>query len=111
MSDGQRAQIHCDDDGNISIFSRHLELMTSKYPDLVSLIPKIRKPSVKSFIIEGEVVAIDRITGQLRTFQTLSNRGRKDVLIKDVEIEVCFFGFDCMMINGEVCGFVDLNFR
>ncbi|RPA82251.1 putative DNA ligase I [Ascobolus immersus RN42] len=99
--DGQRAQIHCDDDGNISIFSRHLELMTSKYPDLVALIPKVRTASVKSFILEGEVVAIDRATGQLRTFQTLSNRGRKDVLIKDVEIDVCFFGFDCMMINGE----------
>lgn len=33
--DGQRAQVHCDEAGKVSVFSRHLELMTDKYPDLV----------------------------------------------------------------------------
>jgi len=72
--DGQRAQVHCDDQGKVSIFSRHLELMTDKYPDLVALIPKIRGEGVASFIMEGEVVAVDQVSGELKTFQTLANR-------------------------------------
>lgn len=99
--DGQRAQIHCDDGGKVSIFSRHLELMTDKYPDLVALVPKIRGEGVSSFILEGEVVAIDRNSGELKAFQTLANRGRKDVILSELEIDVCLFAFDLMFLNGE----------
>lgn len=99
--DGQRAQVHCDANGKVSIFSRHLEVMTDKYPDLVNLVPKIRGEGVSSFILEGEVVAIDRDTGELKTFQTLSNRARKDVVIGSVTIDVCLFSFDLMYLNGE----------
>ncbi|KFY75820.1 hypothetical protein V499_04217 [Pseudogymnoascus sp. VKM F-103] len=99
--DGQRAQVHCDANGKVSIFSRHLELMTDKYPDLVALIPKIRGDSVNSFILEGEVVAVDRETGDLKTFQTLTNRARKDVAIGSIKIDVCLFAFDLMYLNGE----------
>jgi DNA ligase-1 len=99
--DGQRAQVHCDDKGKVTIFSRHLELMTDKYPDLVALVPKIRGEGVSSFILEGEVVAIDRDSGELRAFQTLANRARKDVIIGDVKIDVCLFAFDLMYLNGE----------
>ncbi|KAK7739698.1 hypothetical protein SLS53_005667 [Cytospora paraplurivora] len=99
--DGQRAQIHCDDRGKVTIFSRHLEVMTDKYPDLVALMPKIRSEGVGSFIMEGEVVAIDRENGELRTFQTLSNRARKDVQIGSVTIDVCMFAFDLMYLNGQ----------
>ncbi|KAF2007960.1 ATP-dependent DNA ligase [Amniculicola lignicola CBS 123094] len=99
--DGQRAQVHCDENGKVSIFSRHLEVMTDKYPDLVALVPKIRGDSVSSFILEGEVVAIDRESGELKTFQTLANRARKDVVIGSVTIDVCLFAFDLMYLNGE----------
>ncbi|KAF2752223.1 DNA ligase-like protein I [Sporormia fimetaria CBS 119925] len=99
--DGQRAQVHCDEKGKVTIFSRHLELMTDKYPDLVALVPKIRGEGVSSFILEGEVVAIDRDSGELKTFQTLANRARKDVVIGDVKIDVCLFAFDLMYLNGE----------
>ncbi|KAF2731737.1 ATP-dependent DNA ligase [Polyplosphaeria fusca] len=99
--DGQRAQVHCDDKGKVSIFSRHLEVMTDKYPDLVELVPKIRGDGVSSFILEGEVCAIDRETGELKTFQTLANRARKDVAIGSVTIDVCLFAFDLMYLNGE----------
>lgn len=99
--DGQRAQIHCDDKGKVTIFSRHLEIMTDKYPDLVALMPKVRGEGVNSFIMEGEVVAIDRQTGELKTFQTLSNRARKDVQIGSVTIDVCMFAFDLMYLNGQ----------
>ncbi|KAF2018474.1 DNA ligase-like protein I [Aaosphaeria arxii CBS 175.79] len=99
--DGQRAQVHCDEKGKVTIFSRHLEVMTDKYPDLVDLVPKIRGESVSSFILEGEVVAIDRDSGELKTFQTLANRARKDVVIGSVTIDVCLFAFDLMYLNGE----------
>ncbi|EXJ61844.1 DNA ligase 1 [Cladophialophora yegresii CBS 114405] len=99
--DGQRAQVHCDDRGKVSIFSRHLEVMTDKYPDLVALVPEIRGDGVSSFILEGEVVAVDRNTGELKTFQTLTNRAKKDVDIGSIQIDVCLFAFDLMYLNGE----------
>ncbi|KAL2694519.1 hypothetical protein Neosp_001102 [[Neocosmospora] mangrovei] len=99
--DGQRAQIHCDEHGKVTIFSRHLELMTDKYPDLVELMPKIRGEGVDSFIMEGEVVAVDRATGELKNFQTLTNRARKDVAIGSITIDVCLFSFDLMYLNGQ----------
>jgi DNA ligase-1 len=99
--DGQRAQIHCDEKGKVSIFSRHLELMTDKYPDLVALVPKIRGEGVSSFILEGEVVAVDRDSGDLKNFQTLTNRARKDVDIGSIKVDVCMFAFDLMALNGQ----------
>ena len=99
--DGQRAQVHCDDKGKVSIFSRHLEVMTDKYPDLVSLVPTIRGEGVSSFILEGEVVAVDRESGDLKAFQTLTNRARKDVDIGSIKVDVCLFSFDLMYLNGE----------
>ncbi|KAH6847701.1 hypothetical protein B0I37DRAFT_150127 [Chaetomium sp. MPI-CAGE-AT-0009] len=107
--DGQRAQVHCDSNGKVSIFSRHLELMTDKYPDLVALVPKIRGDGVESFIMEGEVVAVDRATGELKNFQTLTNRARKDVAIGAITIDVCLFAFDLMYLNGE--SLLDQPFR
>jgi DNA ligase-1 len=99
--DGQRAQVHCDKKGKVTIFSRHLEVMTEKYPDLVALVPQIRGEGVSSFILEGEVVAVDRESGELKPFQILANRARKDVVIQSVTIDVCLFAFDLMYLNGE----------
>ena len=107
--DGQRAQVHCDENGKVSIFSRHLELMTEKYPDLVSLVPQIRGEGVSSFILEGEVVAVDRNTGDLQPFQTLTNRAKKNVEIGAITVTVCLFSFDLMYLNGEPL--LDRSFR
>ncbi|KAK3177670.1 hypothetical protein K4F52_009575 [Lecanicillium sp. MT-2017a] len=107
--DGQRAQVHCDEQGKVSIYSRHLELMTDKYPDLVELVPKIRGDGVSSFIMEGEVVAVDSATGELKNFQTLTNRARKDVEIGSIKIDVCLFSFDLMFLNGQPL--LDRSFR
>ncbi|KAL4979202.1 ATP-dependent DNA ligase [Aspergillus desertorum] len=97
--DGQRAQVHCDEAGKVSIFSRHLEQMTEKYPDLVSLVPQIRGGGVSSFILEGEVVAVDQ-DGNLQPFQILTNRAKKNVEIGEIKINVCLFAFDLMYLNG-----------
>ena len=107
--DGQRAQIHCDADGKVTIFSRHLEVMTDKYPDLVALVPTIRGEGVQSFLMEGEVTAIDKETGELKPFQTLANRARKDVAVTSINIDVCLFAFDLMYLNGQEL--LDRSFR
>jgi DNA ligase-1 len=107
--DGQRAQVHCDAAGKVTIFSRHLEVMTAKYPDLVALVPRIRGDGVRSFILEGEVVAVDKVTGDLQPFQILSNRARKDVVVHEVKVDVCLFAFDLMYLNGEEL--LDRSFR
>ena len=107
--DGQRAQVHCDANGKVSIFSRHLEVMTDKYPDLVALVPSFRGEGVTSFILEGEVVAVDHDSGELKAFQTLTNRARKDVDIGSIKVDVCLFAFDLMYLNGEEL--LDRSFR
>lgn len=57
---------------------------------------------MSSFIMDAEVVAIDPISGELKSFQELSGRARKDVNPKDVRIAVCVFAFDLMYLNGNV---------
>jgi len=76
--------------------------MTDKYPDLVALVPTIRGDDVKSFILEGEVVAVDTATGELKPFQTLAGRERKNVEIGNISVSVCLFAFDLMYMNGQV---------
>ncbi|KAH8119249.1 ATP-dependent DNA ligase [Phellopilus nigrolimitatus] len=103
--DGQRAQIHAmkNEDGDllIRLFSRHLEDMTDKYPDISSLVEEMFKSrnDLMSFIIDTEIVAIDPVDGSLKTFQELSNRARKDVRLEEIKINVCVFAFDLMLLN------------
>jgi len=33
--------------------------------------------------------------------QILSTRGRKDVKVEDIKVQVCIFAFDCLYLNGE----------
>lgn len=104
--DGQRAQVHASKQaGNVfvKIFSRHLEDMTCKYPDVVSLVNLIFElfPQISSFIFDAEIVAVDR-EGHLRSFQDLSNRPRKVTRLEDILVSVCVFIFDLMYLNGEV---------
>ncbi|CDH51139.1 dna ligase [Lichtheimia corymbifera JMRC:FSU:9682] len=98
--DGQRAQIHMDEQGHVKLYSRHLEDMTDKYPDVVHMLPDIRKADVGSFIIDGEIVAINE-KGTILPFQTLSNRERKNVTIAGIKVQVCVMAFDLMYLNGE----------
>jgi DNA ligase 1 len=61
------------------------------------------QPQLQSFIIDSEIVAIDPTNGDLKSFQELSNRARKDVEMSDVKVSVCVFTFDLMYLDGEVC--------
>ncbi|KAH9739194.1 DNA ligase 6 [Citrus sinensis] len=82
--DGQRAQIHKLVDGTVRIFSRNGDETTSRFPDLISIINEFCKPAAGTFILDAEVVAIDRKNGcKIMSFQELSSRerGGKDSVI------------------------------
>lgn len=110
-------------------FDRHLEDMTEKYPDICQLVltllyrPVPANPAafpstasaapqrvidllhvqkISSFIMDAEVVAVDKDSGAYRTFQDLSNRAKKDVRVEDIKVVVSVFAFDLMSINDEV---------
>lgn len=96
--DGERAQIH--KKGNkVWIFSRRLEEITQRYPDVVEMILKYVK--VDEAIIEGEIVAIDPDTGDYRPFQELMHRKRKKEISEAVkEYPVVVRLFDCLYVDG-----------
>ena len=97
--DGERAQIHKKGD-QIWIFSRRLENITHMYPDVVEMAKKHLRAN--EAIVEGEIVAINPETGELRPFQELMHRRRKhDVLQAMKEIPVAVFLFDILYRDGE----------
>jgi len=111
---------------------RHLEDMTEKYPDICQLVltlltrpllpsvpfpASVSEPSptaldllqaekIDSFIMDAEVVAVDKDTGAYRTFQDLSNRAKKDVQVEDIKVIVGVYAFDLMLLNDKVCNVV-----
>ncbi|KAM7060114.1 DNA ligase 1 [Molossus nigricans] len=99
--DGQRAQIHALEGGEVKIFSRNQEDNTGKYPDIISRIPKIKLPSVTSFILDTEAVAWDREKKQIQPFQVLTTRKRKEVDAAEIQVQVCLYAFDLIYLNGE----------
>jgi len=99
--DGERAQIHLLDSGEVKIYSRNQENNTSKYPDIISRIPRVVKQHVKSFIIDTESVAWDTEKKQILPFQVLTTRKRKDVSSDDIKVQVCVYAFDMLYLNGE----------
>ncbi len=97
--DGERAQIHKDGD-KIWIYSRRLENITRQYPDVVEYARKHIK--AKQAIVEGEIVAYDPETGELRPFQELMHRKRKhDIHVAIKEYPVKVFLFDLLYVDGE----------
>uniref|UniRef100_A0A7S4FBN9 DNA ligase n=1 Tax=Chrysotila carterae TaxID=13221 RepID=A0A7S4FBN9_CHRCT len=99
--DGERAQIHMKPNGEVCVFSRNSEDMTSKYPDIAAMIPRAVGEVVESFILDTEAVAMDRQTGEIKPFQVLSTRKRKDASVDNISVQVCVFAFDLLFLNGE----------
>lgn len=99
--DGERAQIHILENGEVHIFSRNQENNTSKYPDIISRIPQVKKESVRSCVLDSEAVAWDREKKQIQPFQVLTTRKRKDVDASEIKVQVCVYAFDLLYLNGE----------
>lgn len=98
--DGERAQIHIDDLGNVFIYSRNSENNTTKYPDIIGRIESVKKADIKSCILDCEAVAWDNDNKKILPFQVLSTRKRKDVNESDIKVQVCVYMFDLLYLNG-----------
>ncbi|KAF5727475.1 DNA ligase 1-like [Tripterygium wilfordii] len=99
--DGERAQIHYMENNSVEIYSRNAERNTGKFPDVVATISRLKKSSVKSFILDCELVAYDREKQKILPFQILSTRARKNVNLSDIKVEVCIFAFDMLYLDGK----------
>lgn len=95
--DGERVQIHRKDK-KIQIFSRSLENITHYYPDVAEASMTI---PLRNFIIEAEVVAINKFTEDFLPFQELMHRRRKYDIAKNVEnYPVSVNVFDILWASG-----------
>ncbi|XP_070169027.1 DNA ligase 1 isoform X3 [Polyergus mexicanus] len=99
--DGERAQIHVADNGQVNIYSRNQENNTSKYPDIIKRFKNTRGDLVKNCILDCEAVAWDNEQKQILPFQILSTRKRKDANEEDIKVQVCVFMFDLLYLNNE----------
>ena len=97
--DGERIQAHKTKDGKITLFSRRMDTITEQYPDVVKYIQE--HVSAKEFVIEGEVIAIDK-EGKPLHFQILMQRKRKtdiEEYVKKVPVQLKVF--DLLYHNGK----------
>ncbi|CAI9090274.1 OLC1v1025017C1 [Oldenlandia corymbosa var. corymbosa] len=60
IKDGERAQIHCLENGWVEIYCRNAEPYTRRFPDVVETISRVKKHSATSFVLDCELVAYDR---------------------------------------------------
>ncbi len=96
--DGERVQAHKLSDGKIILFSRRLDTITDQFPDLVEYLGKYVK--AKTFVLEGEILAIDA-EGNPLPFQTLMQRRRKyDVAEYVSKIPIQLKVFDLLYVDG-----------
>ena len=97
--DGERFQIHKKGD-DIQIFSRRLGNITGMYPDAVEM--SLKHIKSEEAILEGEAVAIDPDTGEMKPFQTLMQRRRKYRIEEMMEkFPIAVFLFECLYADGE----------
>jgi len=102
--DGERAQVHLLEDGTIKIFSRNQEDNTPKFPDIISKFKNYLNDAngkVTSIVLDCEAVAYDREQDKILPFQILSTRGKKNIKIEDVKVQVALYAFDCLYLNGK----------
>jgi len=109
--DGERAQIHILDKNTIQVYSRNSENMTEKYPDVIQVVKDALLDGCESGIIDSEVVAWDVTNSRILPFQVLSTRGRKNINVEDIKVQVCIMPFDCMLYNGQNMCQKDLETR
>src|SRR2546428_13533588 len=85
---------------DVEIFSGRLERITAQYPDVADLARSSRKAT--DAIVEGEVVAVDSETGDLRPFQDLMPRRRKYGIEEAVQlIPTTLFVFGTIYVDGK----------
>jgi DNA ligase-1 len=98
--DGMRVQAHRTADGDLELFTRRLERVSNQFPDIVRILGEGLKP--REAILEGEVVAADPESGELRPFQEVMFRRRKHGITEAMrDVPVSMFCFDLLYVDGE----------
>ena len=98
--DGIRVQAHRTADGQLELFTRRLERVSGQFPDVVELLQTGLGP--REVILEGEVVAFDPASGELRPFQDVMFRRRKYGITEAVsDVPVSLFCFELLYADGE----------
>ena len=97
--DGERFQIH-KQGPSVQIYSRRLENITHMYPDAREM--ALKQIKAIHAIVEGEGVAVDAETNELRPFQLLMQRRRKYHIEEMArKIPLAIFLFECLYADGE----------
>jgi DNA ligase-1 len=98
--DGLRLQIHRTADGRLELFTRRLERITEQFPDVVQLVGAGLGPP--EAILEGEVVAFEPASGEMRPFQEVMHRRRRHGIAEAVnDYPVSLFPFDLLYADGQ----------
>jgi DNA ligase-1 len=97
--DGERIQVH-KKGKQVVLFSRRLEKISDQYPDALELVTNY--VAANEAILEGECVAMDAETGEMRPFQELMHRRRKyDIEQAMEQYPVALFMFDALYVDGK----------
>ncbi len=99
--DGFRLQIHKTGSDGVRLFTRRLEDVTSQFPDVVSYVGRAVKSD--NFILDCEVVGLDRSSDRYLPFQKISTRIKQKHNVSGMseEVPVAVIFFDTMMIDGK----------
>ncbi len=97
--DGERVQVHRLADGGVVVFSRRLENITHQYPELTEVLRAGLRP--RTAILEGEVVAVEPGSLDMRPFQELMHRKRKHRIEEAMaDYPVALAAFDLLYADG-----------
>src|SRR5256884_2893592 len=98
--DGVRVQAHRTADGQIELWTRRQEEISTQFPDVVEVLKEGLGP--REAILEGEVVAYDAATDELRPFGEVMLRRRKHGIEQAVQdVPVGLFCFELLYAGGE----------
>jgi DNA ligase 1 len=98
--DGIRVQAHRTADGQLELYTRRLDRVSTQFPEVVKLLQEHLGP--REAILEGEVVAFDPASGELRPFQDVMFRRRKYGITEAVsDYPVSMFCFELLYADGQ----------
>jgi DNA ligase-1 len=98
--DGIRVQAHRTADGQLELYTRRLDRVSTQFPEVVKLLAEHLQP--REAILEGEVVAFDPASGELRPFQDVMFRRRKYGITEAVsDYPVSMFCFELLYADGK----------
>ena len=97
--DGIRVQAHRTADGVLELYTRRLDRVSTQFPEVVELLDRSLGP--REVILEGEVVAADPASGELRPFQDVMFRRRKYGIAEATkDFPVSMFCFELLYADG-----------